>query len=280
MERRQGKKLFWQLSDFECEKPNATGQERFGEGCGIVTPCPGLSGQIWLTGALPRSFTCSPLCWALVTGLLLRLLRFLLPSSPSHPSCSQCLQLSAAKLKTDESDHPVWNIPSTPTVQTLEGEGRAGKKVVIFKGDFYWSGSKPPASCIKPESGEVQDMWNHELRQELRIMKLMSSCLHSAANIVIQTQKWNRNPGYNKEAAAETVLQVQVTSMNADPFIFCSSRYWKQTLSMKLESYRRPNEVLLPYFLSRKLSATSAQLRHQQRHCISKCPKTEHVPCM
>lgn len=165
--------------------------------------------------ALPRSFTCSPLHWALVTGLLLRLLCFLLPSSPSHPSCSQCLQLSAAKLKTDESDHPVWKTPSTPTVQTSEGEGRAGK-VVIFKRDFYWSGSKPPASCIKPANGEVRDMWNHELRQELRIMKLMSSCLHSAANIVIQTQKWNRNPGYSKEAAAETVLQVQVTSVNAD----------------------------------------------------------------
>lgn len=47
---------------------------------------------------------------------------------------------------------------------------------------------------------------------------------------------------------------------------------------------RGPNEVLLPYSLSRKLPLQlQSQLGHQGVQCVhfgSKCPKTEDVPCM
>lgn len=62
--------------------------------------------------------------------------------------------------------------------------------------------SKPPERGVKPQNGEIQDTWKH--RQALRSMELVS-CLHPAANTVTQTQKRNRNLGYSKQAASETV---------------------------------------------------------------------------
>lgn len=98
------------------------------------------------------------------------LLSLLLLSSPCHPPGSQCSQLSTAKLRNTSGRWMVWKIPSTPQ-QAWQGAGRVGKKVGIFIWDFYYSGSNLPESCIKPENGEVKDMWTHKLKQELRSMK-------------------------------------------------------------------------------------------------------------
>lgn len=77
----------------------------------------------------------------------------------SSPPSSQCHQLSTHELQNRSVRSILWKIPSTPAVQTWEGEGRAGKNVVDFKRDFYCSSSKPLESCVKPEHGEVQDTW-------------------------------------------------------------------------------------------------------------------------
>lgn len=85
--------------------------------------------------------------------------------------------------------------------------------------------------------------------------------LHPAANTVIQTENQNKDLGYNKQAVAETVLQVWVTSVDADPFYLLFHQIPKQTFSMKLESYRRPNEVLLLYSISPEKSLCNLRPR-------------------
>lgn len=82
-------------------------------------------------GALPRSFTCSPLCWASVTGLKeqLRLLLLLL-HSPSHslplPSTFSCPLLNC---RTDQSGHLVQKIPNNAD---LEGKRQSREEGCDF----------------------------------------------------------------------------------------------------------------------------------------------------
>lgn len=114
-ERRQETKLLWQLSDFEREKPNATGQERLTEAMGTVAPCAGLPGCVGLTGALPRCFVCSPQsCYSTALGTA---------PSPTALFPLPPLQLPALSLlncKTDQGDEMVQKMH--PTAQTWQGE--------------------------------------------------------------------------------------------------------------------------------------------------------------
>lgn len=105
----------------------------------------------------------------------------------------------------------------SPPLHSTDRARRVGKKAGIFIWYFYYSGSNPPESCIKPENGEVQDMWTHKLRQGLRSMKLMSCCGH-AENAVIQPQNQTRNLGYNNQATAEIVLHMWLTPLSIRTF--------------------------------------------------------------
>lgn len=259
MERRQGKKLFWQLSDFECEKPNMTGQEGFGEGCGISTPCPGLSGWISANGGTAQELHMlsfgyrAP--WVSCCSLLLPT-----PPVPSVICCWTAQQISqrGSGRSTDQVEGIIQMIPSTST--PWEGQGRAGKKAVIFKGEFTGLVASPQRAVLN------QKMVKYKICGTMnwdRSWEVWNKCprLHPAANTVIQTENRNKDLGYNKQAVAETVLQVWVTSVDADPFYLLFHQIPNQTFSMKLESYRRPNEVLLLYSISPEKSLCNLRPR-------------------
>lgn len=174
-------------------------------GCGIAAPWPGLPGCAQLTGALPRCLRCSPPSSSRDSlGNCSGSYCSLCPATPLAPSA---LSYPLLNCKTDQGGETVWKIPST-LQQAWKGAGRVGKKVGIFIWDFYYSGSNPPEGCIKPENGEVQDMWTHKLRQELRSMK---QCL---ADIQLQMLSFNHKT--RPETWAATNRQQQKLSCTCD----------------------------------------------------------------
>lgn len=102
-------------------------------------------------------------------------------------------------------------------------------------------------------------MWNHELRQELRSMKQMSSSA-SSCKYCHSNRKPEQRPGLQQTGSGRN-SSAGVTSVDADPFYLLFHQIPKQTFSMKLESYRRPNEVLLLYSISPEKSLCNLRPR-------------------
>lgn len=192
------------------------------------------------------------------------------PATPAAPSAFSYPLLNC---KAGQGDETVWKIPSTPQHRPGKEWGEWERRLEFLYEIFITLVAIPQRAALNQKMGKhkISGPTNWD---GLRSMKWMSSCPHPAANAVIQPRNQTRNPGY-----ANRNCPARVTNTSLCNSLFCSSKSWKHTFSLKIVSYWRPED--LPYSCSSKFPLQpQTQLRHQQAEYISKCPNTEHIPCV